>query len=88
MGSNPIVKCPTCGRRGDWFAGSFGPFCSRRCRLIDLGKWLGEEHVITEPLRPGQFEQYADLQTGSHLDEPEKERVIVGICPPATRPEV
>ncbi|HKX62221.1 MAG TPA: DNA gyrase inhibitor YacG, partial [Verrucomicrobiae bacterium] len=31
-------KCPTCGKVGQWFGGAFGPFCSKRCRLIDLGK--------------------------------------------------
>ena len=25
------------------------PFCSERCKLIDLGKWLIEEHKIEEP---------------------------------------
>ncbi len=25
---------------------SFRPFCSERCKLIDLGKWLGGEHAI------------------------------------------
>ena len=40
---------------GDWFAGKYGPFCSQRCKLIDLGKWLGEEHAIFEPLRPEHF---------------------------------
>jgi uncharacterized protein len=29
------------------------PFCSERCRLIDLGKWLGEEYrVPAEPAEP------------------------------------
>jgi hypothetical protein len=28
----------------------FFPFCSRRCKLIDLGKWLEEEHRIEESL--------------------------------------
>ena len=46
------VKCPTCKKVGDWFAGQFGPFCSRRCKLVDLGKWFSEEHVISEPLSP------------------------------------
>ena len=46
------VKCPTCGKRGDWFSGAFGPFCSRRCKLLDLGKWFSEEHAISEPLKP------------------------------------
>jgi endogenous inhibitor of DNA gyrase (YacG/DUF329 family) len=44
------VRCPTCKRTGDWFAGETGPFCSRRCKLIDLGKWFSEEHAISEPL--------------------------------------
>ena len=35
---------------GDWFDGAFGPFCSRRCKLVDLGKWLNEEHTISGPL--------------------------------------
>jgi hypothetical protein len=58
--SNPNVRCPTCGKVGDWFSGRYGPFCSRRCKLIDLGKWLGEEHVISEPLRPEHLEDLSD----------------------------
>ncbi len=38
-------------KSGDWFAGKYGPFGSQRCRLIDPGKWLGEEHVVSETLR-------------------------------------
>ncbi len=25
------------------------PFCSERCKLVDLGRWLGEDYVIAEP---------------------------------------
>ena len=67
------VVCPTCKKKGDWFAGKYGPFCSHRCKLIDLGKWLGGEQVISEPLRPEHFEKYAGLPPGEHLDLPEKE---------------
>jgi endogenous inhibitor of DNA gyrase (YacG/DUF329 family) len=67
------VLCPTCKRKGDWFARKHGPFCSHRCKLIDLGKWLGGEHVISEPLRPGHFPAYADLRPGESLDRPEQE---------------
>ncbi|MCL4788570.1 MAG: DNA gyrase inhibitor YacG [Verrucomicrobia bacterium] len=63
-----LIKCPTCKKQGDWFASPHGPFCSHRCRLIDLGKWLGEEHTISEPLRPEHLEKYADLPAGDHLD--------------------
>jgi hypothetical protein len=54
-------------------AGVYGPFCSHRCQLIDLGKWPGGEHVISEPLCPEYFERYAGLPPGEHLDLPEKE---------------
>jgi endogenous inhibitor of DNA gyrase (YacG/DUF329 family) len=67
------VVCPACRKSGDWFAGEFGPFCSRRCRLVDLGKWLGGGHVISEPLRPEHFEKFADLPPGGHLDKTEKD---------------
>jgi uncharacterized protein len=47
-----LVKCPTCGRSIEWSDQSpFRPFCSERCRVIDLGAWLSEKHVIpsTDP---------------------------------------
>jgi len=55
------VKCPTCKKEGDWFAGPFGPFCSQRCKLVDLGKWFGEEHTISQPLKSEHLEQIEDL---------------------------
>jgi endogenous inhibitor of DNA gyrase (YacG/DUF329 family) len=64
------INCPVCKKRGDWFAAECGPFCSRRCRLIDLGKWFGEEHATFEPLRPEHFEKCAGLPAGEHLDHP------------------
>ncbi|MBK88693.1 MAG: DNA gyrase inhibitor YacG [Gammaproteobacteria bacterium] len=48
-----IISCPTCKGRVKWTpANPFRPFCSERCRLIDLGAWAGEEHRIagTEPV--------------------------------------
>jgi uncharacterized protein len=45
--SAPIVKCPTCGRPIEWSAASpYRPFCSERCKLIDLGAWLAEQRAI------------------------------------------
>jgi endogenous inhibitor of DNA gyrase (YacG/DUF329 family) len=45
----PVVKCPTCERSLEWSESSpFRPFCSERCRLIDLGAWLSEERAIPE----------------------------------------
>ncbi len=44
-----IVKCPTCQRPVEWVPESlYRPFCSERCRLIDLGAWFSEKHVIPD----------------------------------------
>jgi hypothetical protein len=72
MGKLNRVKCPTCKKEGDWFSGRYGPFCSKRCRLVDLGKWFGEENAISEPLRPDHLEEFAELPPGEHLDKPEE----------------
>jgi hypothetical protein len=45
--SAATVSCPHCGKAVPWAAASlFRPFCSERCRLIDLGAWASESHRI------------------------------------------
>jgi hypothetical protein len=42
-----VVPCPTCGRSVEWTKSSpWRPFCSERCKLIDLGAWASEQHAI------------------------------------------
>jgi endogenous inhibitor of DNA gyrase (YacG/DUF329 family) len=43
------VKCPTCERELEWESAPHRPFCSERCRLIDLGAWLTEQRGIPGP---------------------------------------
>ena len=64
------VRCPTCKKTGDWFSGAFGPFCSKRCKLVDLGKWLNEENKVSEPLRPEHFQEVeeADGEEPDHRE--------------------
>ena len=47
-----LVKCPTCGRQIEWSAekSPFRPFCSDRCRKIDLGKWAMGVYKISSPV--------------------------------------
>ena len=41
------VACPRCGAPVRWGAESpFRPFCSERCKMIDLGAWVNEEYRI------------------------------------------
>ncbi|MEX0978164.1 MAG: DNA gyrase inhibitor YacG [Pirellulales bacterium] len=44
-----LVRCPTCGKRFDPPASTAMPFCSDRCRWIDLNRWLKED--ISIPFR-------------------------------------
>jgi uncharacterized protein len=46
-------KCPTCSKPVDWQSNPFRPFCSERCQLVDLGKWVeGEYRVPGDPIPP------------------------------------
>ncbi|MBY5923188.1 DNA gyrase inhibitor YacG [Ferrimonas balearica] len=46
------VECPTCQAEVTWDdQHPFRPFCSERCKLIDLGEWAEERHAI-----PGKTE--------------------------------
>lgn len=40
------VPCPRCGTRSPWSANPHRPFCCEKCRLVDLGRWAGEEYRI------------------------------------------
>ncbi len=41
-----IVKCPSCGKETAWEDNPYRPFCSERCRLMDLGKWASGDYRI------------------------------------------
>ncbi|HET7756506.1 MAG TPA: DNA gyrase inhibitor YacG [Steroidobacteraceae bacterium] len=58
------VRCPTCRRELEWDTAPFRPFCSERCRLIDLGAWLTEQRVI-----PGDTDSGAETDP-TPTDEP------------------
>lgn len=54
-------RCPTCGKEITASPGDRSrdfPFCSERCRLVDLGKWFDEEYRIPTPIEsPEQVEE-------------------------------
>jgi len=45
------MKCPVCKKEVQIGDAEF-PFCSERCRIIDLGNWAAEKYVISEPAKP------------------------------------
>jgi endogenous inhibitor of DNA gyrase (YacG/DUF329 family) len=75
------LRCPTCRKLVLRDEPEF-PFCSERCRLIDLGKWASGGYVISTPLNQGdQFgeadytvDQGRPAKPGSQHDDNDRKR--------------
>lgn len=62
------ICCPSCGKKGTWTAENKDkPFCSARCKLIDLGDWASEQHRI-----PGAPVELNDLESDDDVDSERK----------------
>ena len=56
------VVCPTCKKKFDYYTSDFRPFCSEKCRLIDLGQWLNESYTVpVEKLTPEEADTLEHL---------------------------
>ena len=62
------LRCPICKNPVTTTDPDF-PFCSERCRTIDLGKWANGQYVISSPVKDisDDFEQ--DLRSNSSKDD-------------------
>ena len=53
----PDVSCPICRRElPKGHLTPTHPFCSPRCKCVDLGNWLGDRYVIAGTASPGDLE--------------------------------
>jgi uncharacterized protein len=43
-------RCPICKTATDSELHKEFPFCSERCRLLDLGAWASEKYVVSDPV--------------------------------------
>jgi endogenous inhibitor of DNA gyrase (YacG/DUF329 family) len=57
------VRCPIC-KKEIAFDEPNMPFCSDRCRLIDLGNWASEKYVISTPARQDELEELERPEPG------------------------
>lgn len=54
--SRTTARCPTCKGTSIKEGNKLFPFCSNRCQLVDLGRWLDEEYRIPgEPVDPNDL---------------------------------
>ena len=69
------VKCPTCKIRIEYEGNPHRPFCSDRCRLIDIGEWASESFKV--PICPHQSaenESESEFQTKTTHEKDPKNR--------------
>ena len=53
-----VVNCPTCGGSVEWIAENrFRPFCSARCKGMDLGAWATEKYRVAATEEPHPEDQ-------------------------------
>ena len=58
MAAPRFVPCPQCGRPVEWAATSrWRPFCSARCKMIDLGAWAAESYRVPVAQSPEPDDQ-------------------------------
>ena len=63
MAKPRVVNCPQCARPVEWTEASpFRPFCSERCKIIDLGAWAAEAYRVpaAEPSDPDDVAEKSD----------------------------
>ena len=57
-----IVTCPRCKKKFNYYSSEFRPFCTEKCRLIDLGQWLNETYTVpAQKLNPEEIEKLEQL---------------------------
>lgn len=44
----PLVKCPTCGKQVEWAGNEHRPFCTEKCKLLDLGEWIEGNYSLPD----------------------------------------
>jgi len=58
------VDCPLCKKKFNYYLSSFRPFCSEKCKLIDLGQWLNESYAV--PAQKLTEEEIINLEKLEH----------------------
>jgi endogenous inhibitor of DNA gyrase (YacG/DUF329 family) len=64
------LKCPKCKKLTEYSAENpFRPFCSERCKMVDLGQWANEEYSLPSNQPVGEEDLAEASQTSSETDK-------------------
>jgi len=59
-----VLLCPSCKSpvpQGEGLKAEGFPFCSDRCRMVDLGRWFGGDYKMPQPIAPDDYEAIAEV---------------------------
>jgi len=59
-------SCPICRKTVEWENNEWRPFCSERCKLIDLGQWASEGYVIEGGMMDDESEEKSIKEENGH----------------------
>ncbi|MGB0454879.1 MAG: DNA gyrase inhibitor YacG [Bacteriovoracaceae bacterium] len=63
------VKCPTCDTEFNYYSSEFRPFCSERCKMVDLGHWASESYSVAgKPADPDEVLKAYEEKLKEKLD--------------------
>ena len=57
------LPCPICKKKVPFDAAEM-PFCSKRCRLLDIANWADERYAISTPAHRSEFEEMPEEEEG------------------------
>ncbi|MBP9673559.1 MAG: DNA gyrase inhibitor YacG [Bacteriovoracaceae bacterium] len=63
------VKCPYCKKQFEYKSSKYRPFCSERCKMVDLGHWLEESYQI--PLEKSEESEDQEKQIETDMTDEE-----------------
>lgn len=62
-----LVACPNCKSLSEYStSNAYRPFCSERCKLIDLGVWATEGYAIPVEIKPEDLADLSDNESLGH----------------------
>lgn len=65
------ARCPSCDMLVDPVQShKYMPFCSERCRLVDLGRWLNEEHALPFEAEDDEEQELSESDSGAQRKAP------------------
>lgn len=66
-----LVTCPHCKKNFSYYESKYRPFCSERCRMVDLGVWLDEGYRM--PVKPDELEDEEELPEHKKNKDPDED---------------